>query len=64
MVKAGFWSNFKSSTDSETILEGCPYGGVAIICKKVLGLTYIPLQTENDRILSLQIRSHDRILSQ
>ena len=30
--------------------------------KKVLGLTYIPLKTENDRILSLQIRSHERIL--
>ena len=62
MVKAGFWPNFKSSIDPETILEGRPYGGVGIICKKVSGLTYIPLKTENDRILSLQIRSRERIL--
>ena len=62
MVKAGFWPNFKSSIDPETILEGRPYGGVGIICKKLSGLTYIPLKTENDRILSLQIRSRERIL--
>ena len=62
MVKTGFWSNFKSSIDPETILEGCPYGGVGIICKKVSGLTYIPLKTENDRILFFQIRSRERIL--
>ena len=34
MGMAGFWSNFKSSIDPETILEGCSYGGVGIICKK------------------------------
>lgn len=45
----------KSSIDPEMLLEGCPYYGVGRICREIPGVSYIPLNSENDRIYAVQI---------
>ena len=51
----GYWCNMKSSIDPEQILTGRPYGGVGFVCRRICGITYVPLPCENDRIMAVQI---------
>ena len=57
----GYWSVFKSSVDPEIVLEGRPDSRMGFICKKVPGLTYIPLHTKNNRISAIQVKDSGKI---
>ena len=50
MLKHNLWSYFKSSIDPEIVLEGRPYGGVGFVCKKIPGVTYVPINCDNNRV--------------
>ena len=52
----------KSSVDPEVVLEGRPYGGVGFICKNIPGISYVNVQTDNDRLCVLQIKSNSKVL--
>ena len=55
MNKLNYWCNLKSSIDPETVLEGRPFGGVGLICTIKLGVSYIPLNTDNPMISAVQL---------
>ena len=44
-----------SSMDPEAECQGRPYGGVGLISKKIPGVTYIPMNCDNDRICAIQM---------
>ena len=58
----GFWCNMKSSIDPEELLVGRPYGGVGFICKRINGVTYVPLPCDNDRIMAVQVVIDSKVL--
>ena len=62
MTHQGYWSVMKSSVDPEVVLEGRPYGGVGFICKNIPGISYVNVQTDNDRLCVLQIKSNSKVL--
>ena len=53
MRENNYWCVMKSSMDPEAECQGRPYGGV--ICKKIPGVTYIPMNCDNDRICAIQM---------
>lgn len=40
-------------TDTDANYKGRPFGGVAIICKQIPGLTYHELETSCDRLVAV-----------
>ena len=57
-----YWSYLKWSVDPEVVLQGCPYGGVGFICRKLPGLSYRSINCDNDRLCALQILSDHKVL--
>ncbi len=47
--------------NAEEVQNGCPYGGVGFVCRPVAGLTYKPIDFENDRITGLQVISNGKV---
>ena len=62
LINRGYWCMMKSSVDPEVVLEGRPYGGLGFICKKLPGISYLTVNSENDRIGVLQILSNHKVL--
>jgi len=62
LKQQGYWSMMKSSIDPEVVLEGRPYGGVGFICKRIPGVSYVTIYTDNDRLCALQIKSNSKVL--
>ena len=61
MNRMSYWCDMKSSIDPEVMLEGRPYSCVGMICKKTLGVCYISLSTDNDRISTIQIVINEKV---
>ena len=57
-----FWCNMKSSINPEEVLVGRPYGGVGFVCKRLPGISYVPLPCENDRIVAVQMVAENKVL--
>ena len=62
LINRGYWCMMKSSVDPEVVLEGRPYGGLGFICKKLPGISYLTVNSENDRIGVLQILSNHKVI--
>jgi hypothetical protein len=62
LVKHNYWSQLKSSIDADVTLEGRPYGGVGFLCKRISGMTYVPIACDNDRICAIQIVVNNKVI--
>ena len=52
----------KSSMDPELLQHGRPHGGVGFICKPISGVSYIPIQSDYDRVYGLKLVSDGKTL--
>ena len=57
-----YWCNLKSSMDPEVVHDGRPFGGVGFVCKKLNGVSYIPIKCESDRISGIQLTANGKII--
>ena len=57
-----YWSLLKSSVDPEQTLEGRLFGGTGFICKRLPGITYVPIQCDNERICAIQVVSNNKVV--
>ena len=57
-----YWCMMKSSVDPEVTSEGRPYGGVGFICKRITGISYVPINVDNDRICAIKVVSDGKVM--
>ena len=57
-----YWCMMKSSVDPEVTSEGRPYGGVGFICKRITGISYVPINVDNNRICAIKVVSDGKVM--
>ena len=62
LLKQNYWCTLKSSVDPEVVLEGRSFGGVGLICKNIPGISYVPINIENERVCALKLVSNSKVV--
>ena len=60
--KQGMWSNLKSSTPADAVLQGRPYGGTGFICKTIQHCTFHDVPQEDGRISVIEVLNNNRVV--